>query len=149
MPGDRVLVGSGIDGYRCVTFRSTDGRQTSGFLSSAALVDQSTASPALADWAGRWVRDDETSITIKVKGAALSLSGQATWGAHDPERVKRGGVNAGEIDTVATPRGSLIAIGSGYDGASPRTLRRWTIVGPACGCSAPISPSRTIPVVAG
>jgi hypothetical protein len=119
VPGDRVLVGSGIDGYRCVTFRSTDGRQTSGFLSSAALVDQSTASPALADWAGRWVRDDETSITIKVKGAALSLSGQATWGAHDPERVKRGGVNTGEIDTVATPRGSLIAIGSGYDGASP------------------------------
>ena len=63
-------------------------------------------------------RDDEASITIKLEGAALTVSGQATWGAHDPERVKRGGVNTGDIDTVATPRGSLIAIGSGYDGAN-------------------------------
>jgi hypothetical protein len=119
VPGDRVLVGSSIDGFRCVTFRSADGRETSGFLPSAALVDQSIASPALADWTGRWVRDDEASITIKVEGAALIISGQATWGAHDPERVKRGGVNTGDFDTVATPRGNLIAIGSGYDGTNP------------------------------
>jgi hypothetical protein len=59
VPGDRVLVGSSIDGFRCVTFRSADGRETSGFLPSAALVDQSIASPALADWTGRWVRDTE------------------------------------------------------------------------------------------
>jgi hypothetical protein len=45
VPGDRVLVGSTIDGYRCVAFRSADGRQTSGFLPSAALVDQSTLRP--------------------------------------------------------------------------------------------------------
>jgi len=33
-------------------------------------------------------------------------------------RVKRGGVNTGDIDTVATPLGNQIAIGSGYDGAN-------------------------------
>jgi hypothetical protein len=78
MPANRVLVGSSVDGFRCVTFRSADGRATSGFIPSAALVDQVTASPALADWAGRWVRDDEASITIKVEGAALTVGGQAT-----------------------------------------------------------------------
>ena len=89
VPGDRVLVGSTIDGYRSVAFCSADGRQTSGFLPSAALVDQSTTSPALVDWAGRWARDDKASITIKVEGAALTVSGQATWGAHDPEGEAR------------------------------------------------------------
>jgi hypothetical protein len=119
VPGDRVLVGESVDGFRCVTFRSASGRETNGFLPSAALVDQSTVSPTLADWAGRWARDDEASITIKVEGAALTVSGQATWGAHDPARVKRGGVNTGDIDSVATPRGNLIAIGAGYDGTNP------------------------------
>jgi hypothetical protein len=119
VPGDRVLVGDPVDGFRCATFRSSNGRDTSGFLPSAALIDQSTASPVLADWGGRWVRDDEASIIIKVDGAALTVNGQATWGAHDPERVKRGGINTGDIHTVATPRGNLIAIGSGYDGTNP------------------------------
>jgi hypothetical protein len=119
VPGDRVLVGDSVRGFRCATFRSPEGRETSGFLPSTALVDQSTASPTLADWAGRWVRDDEASITIKLERAALTVSGQATWSAHDPERVKRGGVNTGDIDTVATPRGNLIAIGSDYDGGNP------------------------------
>src|SRR5215471_9657701 len=108
VPGDRVLLGSSVDGFCCAMFRSANGRETRGFLPSAVLVDQSTTSPALADWVGRWVRDDEASITIKVEGSALTVGGQATWGARDPERVRRGGVNTGDIDTVATPRGNLI-----------------------------------------
>jgi hypothetical protein len=119
VPGDRVLTGDRVGGFRCVFYRPANGRETSGFLPEAALVDQPTSSPALADWADRWVRDDEASITIKVKGVALALRGDATWGAHDPERVRRGGVNTGDIDAVARPRGNLLAIGSGYDGASP------------------------------
>jgi hypothetical protein len=119
VPGDRVLVGSSVDGYRCAIFRSADGHETSGFLASAALVDQPTASPALPDWPGRWVRDDEASITIKVEGAALVVRGEATWGAGDPERVKRGAVNTGDIDAAAMPRGNLITIGSDYDGTDP------------------------------
>jgi len=119
-----VLVGSSVDGFRCAMFRSANGRETRGFLPSAVLVDQSTAPPALADWVGRWVRDDEASITIKVEGSALTVGGQATWGARDPERVRRGGVNTGDIDTVATPRGNLIAIGVGYDGADPPDIAK-------------------------
>jgi hypothetical protein len=36
VPGDRVLVGDPVDGFRCATFRSSNGRDTSGFLPSAA-----------------------------------------------------------------------------------------------------------------
>jgi hypothetical protein len=45
-------------------------------------------------------------------------------GALDPERVKRGGVNTGEIDATATPRGNRTAIGSGYDGALPPDISK-------------------------
>jgi hypothetical protein len=86
-PGDRVLVGGSVNGYRRTAFRSADGHETSGFLPSAAPVGWPAVLPALADWAGRWVRDAEASITIKVEGAALVVRGEATWGAGDPERV--------------------------------------------------------------
>jgi hypothetical protein len=124
VPGDTVLAGDRIGGFRCVTYRSAKGRETSGFLPSAALVDQPAPSSALVDWTGRWVRDEEASITIAAEGAAVAVKGDATWGALDPERVKRGGVNTGEIDATATPRGNLIAIGSGYDGALPPDISK-------------------------
>src|ERR1700761_4362561 len=54
-----------------------------------------------------------------MEGTAIAVSGEGTGGAPDPERVKRGGVNTGDIDAAATPRGNLTAIGSGYDGANP------------------------------
>jgi len=40
----------------------------------------------VADWASRWVGDEETSI----KETALSLSGQANGGANDLETRPRG-----------------------------------------------------------
>jgi hypothetical protein len=89
VPGDIVVAGDRVGGFRCVTFRSATGRQTSGFLPSAALVDQPAPSPAVADWTGRWIRDEEASITIAVEGAALAVKGDATWGGLDPQRVKR------------------------------------------------------------
>jgi len=50
----------------------------------------------VADWASRWVGDEETSI----KETALSLSGQANGGANDLERVRRGSVS---VSTEADP----------------------------------------------
>jgi len=50
----------------------------------------------VADWASRWVGDEETSI----KETALSLSGQANGGANDLERVRRGSVS---VITEADP----------------------------------------------
>ncbi len=122
VPGNVVLAGASADGFRCVTYRTADGRETSGFLPAAAVVEKPAANPALADWLGRWVRDREASITIARKGAMLAVTGEATWGSFDPERVRLGNVRSGDIDAVSAPRGNMVAIGPGYDGAGPPDL---------------------------
>lgn len=122
VPGDVVLARSSVGKFRCVTFRSVEGTETNGFLPKDALIDEPLTSPTPNDWAGKWVRDEEASITITVKGDALAVKGDATFGGGDPERIERGAVNIGEIEEMATPRGNLIAIGSDYDGMTKPTM---------------------------
>jgi hypothetical protein len=122
VPGDVVLARSSVGKFRCVTFRSVEGTGTNGFLPKDALIDEPLASPTPNDWAGKWVRDKEASITITVKGDALAVKGDATFGGSDPERIERGAVNIGEIEEMAAPRGNLIAIGSDYDGMMKPTM---------------------------
>ena len=44
--------------------------------------------PKITDWAGKWARASEAEIEIFVKGDTLDISGDATYGARDPVRVK-------------------------------------------------------------
>jgi hypothetical protein len=55
----------------------------------------------------------EAKIVLKTRGDIVKVSVNATYGAEDPERVKRGAVNSGELDGEAKPRGNTLAIG--YD----------------------------------
>jgi hypothetical protein len=119
VPGDEVLVGPRTADVRCATFRSVKGVETSGFLPARALSETSPPTPTLADWTGSWVREHEAALTISAENDSLTVRGDASWGAGDPERVRRGSVNVGEIDATGRPRGTLLALGEGYDGSGP------------------------------
>lgn len=116
VPGDRVLVDETEGDYSCASFVSARGSETSGWLPKAALdMPANPAPPALADWTGKWKRV-EASIEIKLRGPDLEASGDATWGAGDPRRVRSGGVNIGEFSGKSRPSGNRLAFGEGYDG---------------------------------
>jgi hypothetical protein len=71
-----------------------------GVAPSRALV---AAPPAQGgnDWVGDWRCGAEQGIKIRAApNGRLGLDGNATYGALDPERVKRGAVNMGEFSTL-------------------------------------------------
>ena len=116
VPGDVVLTYGVVGAFTCASFTTGAGVSTSGLLPSAALspVDE----PAAADWTGHW-RRVEADIVITGAGTALKIEGNATWGAMDPERVKRGGINLGDIMATATPLDSLLAFTEGDNTTLP------------------------------
>jgi hypothetical protein len=65
----------------------------------------------------------ESDITIKpgAKPGTLSISGDATWGGFDPERVKKGAVHTGEIAGLASPSGPTLA----FDDATDSDCKLW------------------------
>jgi hypothetical protein len=101
--GDAVVISTTSGDYDCATFTGPAPKavSTSGFLLRTQLGAPPSQPPinASAAGAGEWRSGDEQTITIKPRGDdRIAIEGGATWGGHDPERVKRGGVNAGEIE---------------------------------------------------
>jgi hypothetical protein len=115
VPGDAVVVTGTAGEYACATFAgpAPAARSTSGWLPRAALVAPSATIEANAgsagDWLGDWRSGPEQQIRIaRAAGDRIALDGDATWGASNPDRVKRGGVNTGEFSaTVALAGGHL------------------------------------------
>jgi hypothetical protein len=124
LPDDVVIAGPEINGYNCVTYIAPDVKkvkgkiaETNGFLPSGALSIVPLPPPKPEDWLGTWTRIEEGEITIKaLAGGKLRVDGEATFGARDPERVKRGAVNLGSLEGEAMPKGNTIALGDGHDG---------------------------------
>src|SRR5262249_40449274 len=57
-------------------------------------------------------------FTVKAgKAGALRIEGDATFGAKDPARVRRGAVNMGSIEGEVTPAGDRLSFAMG-DGAT-------------------------------
>jgi hypothetical protein len=103
MPGDALIVTATSGDYVCATFtdRAPKAVFTSGWLPRAALTAAVAPTKARADWIGVWRSGAEREI--RVKPAAhdrIIVAGEATYGARDPGRVKRGAVNSGEIEAV-------------------------------------------------
>jgi hypothetical protein len=101
VPGNGVIVGPEANGFRCAIYLATNGQSRAGWLPATGLI---LLPPALApDWSGRWTAGPEQTITISHnESGAWVLEGEATYGARDPERVRRGGVNMGNFSaTVA------------------------------------------------
>jgi hypothetical protein len=130
LPDDVVIAGPEINGYNCVTYLSPDAKklkgkvaETNGFLPSGALSIVPLMPPKPADWIGTWTRTEEGEITIKaLAGGKLRVDGEATFGALDPDRLKRGAVNLGSLEGEAMPKGNTIGLGDGYDGTKPLAL---------------------------
>lgn len=125
VPGDRVLVGARRGPYLCATYlapggggRTDAGR--SGWLPAEAVAVEPGGTVAPEDWLGTWTR---VEATIRVKPGArpgtLALSGDATWGSVDPERVRRGAVNMGSLEGTVTPSGDALSFAMGESGTLP------------------------------
>lgn len=121
VPGDEVVVWSHDGEHACASFSGAKGRVTTGFLPTAALVFADPAARDLAGWLGTWTRV-EAEIRIEAAGEdRVVVSGDATWGAEDPERVERGGVHIGTIDptTVAIGGESVVRFATGEEPDDP------------------------------
>jgi hypothetical protein len=124
IPGDRVIVSLRQPGFVCATYVNAKGGDRSGWLQAEAVADDGAAPVALSGWLGTWSRT-EAEITVKAgksgaeKSGALQIEGEATWGALDPARVKRGGVNTGEISADVTPAGDRLSFAIVGEAALP------------------------------
>jgi hypothetical protein len=123
-PGDDVIAGPDHGGFTCVTYISPDSKrvkgkfaETSGFIRTVDLAEVPLRAPTFQAWQGVWNRSEEADITITGKeGGKLVVAGEATFGAQDPDRVRRGAVNSGQLEGEGTPRGHILALGENYDG---------------------------------
>ena len=116
VPGNIVLVSSRTGSFACVTFVNGKGIETTGWMPTAALTMDAPASISpTRDWTGTWVRD-EAKITIKAgSGGALAIHGDATFGLHDPQRVRNGSVNVGEVSGSVAATGNRLGFTMGDD----------------------------------
>ena len=118
--GDELILSARQDGFVCASYVSAKGLETAGWLAQAD-VSETPPGPAakLDDWLGTWGGNVEQSIAIKRGKAAgtLAINGDATFGASDPARVKRGAVNIGSIEATIAPKGARLGFGVG-DGAT-------------------------------
>jgi hypothetical protein len=113
VPGDRVFTAQRSGGFVCASFVSAKGLETAGWLPAASLKDLPAPAPVvgIAAWVGAWQGNMEQQITIR-RGSEkklLSISGEATFGAFDPERINRGSVNSGEIAADVAPQNGVLA----------------------------------------
>jgi len=113
VPGDEVLTGATDGPYVCALFKSQRGTETTGWLPRTALEVVSPQAGPARQWDGTWRRDRDARITIKSDDDEVSVSGDAVWGSHDPQRVRRGGIHVGVLNGKGRPRGRTLAIG--YD----------------------------------
>jgi hypothetical protein len=113
VPNDQVIVTGTPGAYACAWLTNPKGVTTRNWLPAAALRTVPASDPTLDNWAGHW-RTGEQDITItRSGGGQLTVKGQATYGRFDPERVKRGAVNDGEVVGTTAPQGNRLAFNQG------------------------------------
>jgi hypothetical protein len=82
--------------------------------------DPAPSSIGRDDWTGTWLREEATiTVTAATRAGALSIHGDATYGAEDPERVKRGAVNVGAIEATMAPTGANLSFAMGDTATLP------------------------------
>ncbi len=119
--GDSVVTLGTRGAFTCAVFIGPKGRAAAGWAPTASLASkQLPGAIRLDDWLGEWSGGPEQTIRIKrgPKPGVLSVSGDATFGALDPARVRRGAVNIGEFAGDASPKGALINLTTDETGGS-------------------------------
>ena len=111
--GDIVVVEELRGAFADALFTAGGAHSTSGWLPSAALLPLPAPPATLAGWRGDWVRDDEANISLKPGKApgSIAVSGDALYGSHDPDRIKRGAVNVGSLEEEGVPKGDRLDVG--------------------------------------
>ena len=94
VPGDLVALGAKKGEFVCVDYDIGKGDRA-GWLPSSAIEPAPLAAEP-KQWLGAWKRI-EADITIEEGKDGLKAQGDATFGALDPDRVKRGAVNLGNF----------------------------------------------------
>ena len=104
--GDNVIRGGSRGAFACATYVGVTGQTRSGWLPAGALADDPPAKVVLDDWVGTWTSGSEQTITVRRKGDRLAVSGTATYGARNPERLRHGGPDLAWTDgeTGIVPR---------------------------------------------
>ena len=120
VPGNRVIVSQSQGAFVCADYIGAKGADRAGWLAASAISRETQPPFALADWTGEWTRE-EASVSLKAgpKPGELSLKGNAAWGSMDPDRVKRGAVNVGEIEARVRPAGAALSFAMGSDATLP------------------------------
>lgn len=144
VPGDIAVAAYTTGIFTVVDFVGRTSKISDGAIESRLLEKIPTPRPAPRDWIGHWQSSDEADIVISRtrSPAVLAFVGNATWGAHDPERVKRGGVHIGAFAAYVKPvsgwGGFVSELDGEYDDAAhfppitaqPRLDTDWTRVFP-------------------
>ena len=107
--GNGVVRGASSGAFACATYVGATGQIRSGWVPERALADDAPATVGLDDWVGTWTSGPEQTVTIRRKGERIAVSGVASYGTQDPERVQRGAINMGSIDAELRPDGQDVA----------------------------------------
>ena len=118
--GDEVITSARQGDYVCAQYVNAKGLATTGWLPAAALSDE-PAAPAIStkDWDGAWTGNSEQSIIVS-PGAAyqmVGIRGEATYGAQDAGRIKRGAVNSGSFSVRLRIKGDSASFALDEKGA--------------------------------
>ena len=123
--GDPIIVTGGGKAFACAVFVGVNGGERIGWIERKAIAFGAGAVPPLPGWVGTW-RGPEREAVLKLSGGgSLSVSGSATWGGGDPDRVARGAIHTGELDGAMRPIGAraTYADGPGDDACQVRFRR--------------------------
>jgi hypothetical protein len=92
--GDLVAMGARWRGFICVDF-GAGGKDRAGWLPADAVEPAPLASDPAA-WLGDWKRV-EADISIEKTRDGLKATGEATFGAQDPDKARRGAIHFGSF----------------------------------------------------
>lgn len=119
VPGDEVVIIGTKGDFICASYVSRKGQVTDAWLPRSAITTvQDLPRVEMKDWVGRWQSGPEQTIEIAqgAKPGSVTIKGDATWGASDPGRVKRGAVNIGTLEAETKTEGAVLSFGMGEDG---------------------------------
>ena len=110
IPGDEVIVSRRLARFACSWFQPRKGTETVGWIETERLAWQDdTRPPAMRDWLGEWLAQDNVIRIAKSKAAGqLAIKGKSTWGSGPS-------THTGELDYDAKPAADKMKFGDGAD----------------------------------
>jgi hypothetical protein len=104
VPGDIVAATEPENGFMCALYIGTDAKHTmtAGWVREDDMSWYADEEQTATQLLGRWQYGEFHELTIEPGSRAgeLVISGEALFGADDPERVAMGGINVGTLEDV-------------------------------------------------